>query len=88
MRLQKAVCDQNGCSGRRTRAGLSPVDFGCMLYLPPKISKTKKTGLQLGKTCRSIHVLEYGYVPEYDKSGVICGAHNEVYVKLPYCGSD
>ena len=33
----------------------------------------------------SIYVLEYGYVPEYDKSGVIYGAHNEGYVKLPYC---
>jgi N-acyl homoserine lactone hydrolase len=33
----------------------------------------------------SIYVLEYGYVPEYDKSGVIYGAHNEGYIKLPYC---
>jgi glyoxylase-like metal-dependent hydrolase (beta-lactamase superfamily II) len=33
----------------------------------------------------SIYVLEYGYVPEYHKSGVIYGAHNEGYVKLPYC---
>jgi glyoxylase-like metal-dependent hydrolase (beta-lactamase superfamily II) len=33
----------------------------------------------------SIYVLEYGYVPEYHKSGVVYGAHNEGYVKLPYC---
>ncbi|MEP7457322.1 N-acyl homoserine lactonase family protein [Phyllobacterium sp. SB3] len=33
----------------------------------------------------SIYVLEYGYVPEYHKSGLIYGAHNEGYVKLPYC---
>jgi N-acyl homoserine lactone hydrolase len=33
----------------------------------------------------SIYVLEYGYVPQYHKSGVIYGAHNEGYVKLPYC---
>lgn len=33
----------------------------------------------------SIHVLEYSYVPKYHKSGVIYGAHNQGYVKLPYC---
>jgi glyoxylase-like metal-dependent hydrolase (beta-lactamase superfamily II) len=33
----------------------------------------------------SIHVLEYSYVPEYHKSGVLYGAHNQGYVKLPYC---
>lgn len=33
----------------------------------------------------SIYVLEYGYVPEYDKGGVVYGAHNEGYIKLPYC---
>jgi len=33
----------------------------------------------------SIHVLEYCYVPKYHKSGVVYGAHNEGYVKLPYC---
>lgn len=33
----------------------------------------------------SIHVLEYSYVPNYHKSGVLYGAHNEGYVKLPYC---
>jgi glyoxylase-like metal-dependent hydrolase (beta-lactamase superfamily II) len=33
----------------------------------------------------SIHVLEYCFVPEYHKSGVLYGAHNEGYVKLPYC---
>ena len=33
----------------------------------------------------SIHVLEYCYVPEYHKSGVTYGAHNQGYVKLPYC---
>ncbi|WP_193174580.1 N-acyl homoserine lactonase family protein [Oricola nitratireducens] len=33
----------------------------------------------------SIHVLEYSYVPKYHKSGVLYGAHNEGYVKLPYC---
>jgi glyoxylase-like metal-dependent hydrolase (beta-lactamase superfamily II) len=33
----------------------------------------------------SIWVLEYSYVPEYHKSGVLYGAHNEGYVKLPYC---
>ncbi|MEJ8569963.1 N-acyl homoserine lactonase family protein [Microbaculum marinum] len=33
----------------------------------------------------SIHVLEYSYVPNYHKSGVLYGAHNQGYVKLPYC---
>lgn len=33
----------------------------------------------------SIHVLEYSYVPNYHKSGVVYGAHNEGYIKLPYC---
>ncbi|MDP1575844.1 MAG: N-acyl homoserine lactonase family protein, partial [Cypionkella sp.] len=33
----------------------------------------------------SIWVLEYCYVPKYHKSGVIYGAHNQGYVKLPYC---
>lgn len=33
----------------------------------------------------SIWVLEYSYVPNYHKSGVLYGAHNEGYVKLPYC---
>lgn len=33
----------------------------------------------------SIHVLEYCYVPNYHKSGVLYGAHNQGYVKLPYC---
>lgn len=33
----------------------------------------------------SIHVLEYSYVPQYHKSGVLYGAHNQGYVKLPYC---
>ena len=33
----------------------------------------------------SIHVLEYSYVPKYHKSGVLYGAHNQGYVKLPYC---
>lgn len=33
----------------------------------------------------SIWVLEYSYVPEYHKSGVLYGAHNQGYVKLPYC---
>ncbi|OBA00404.1 MULTISPECIES: N-acyl homoserine lactonase family protein [unclassified Halomonas] len=33
----------------------------------------------------SIHVLEYSYVANYHKSGVLYGAHNEGYVKLPYC---
>lgn len=33
----------------------------------------------------SIHVLEYCYVSQYHKSGVLYGAHNEGYVKLPYC---
>ena len=33
----------------------------------------------------SIHVLEYSYVSKYHKSGVLYGAHNEGYVKLPYC---
>ena len=33
----------------------------------------------------SIWVLEYSYVTNYHKSGVLYGAHNEGYVKLPYC---
>ena len=33
----------------------------------------------------SIWVLEYSYVTKYHKSGVLYGAHNEGYVKLPYC---
>ncbi len=33
----------------------------------------------------SIWVLEYSYVSKYHKSGVIYGAHNQGYVKLPYC---
>ena len=33
----------------------------------------------------SIWVLEYSYVANYHKSGVIYGAHNQGYVKLPYC---
>ncbi|MCB9948132.1 MAG: N-acyl homoserine lactonase family protein [Rhodospirillaceae bacterium] len=33
----------------------------------------------------SIHVLEYSFVPNYHKSGVLYGAHNQGYVKLPYC---
>lgn len=33
----------------------------------------------------SIWVLEYSYVPNYHKSGVLYGAHNQGYVKLPYC---
>ncbi|OIK11935.1 N-acyl homoserine lactonase family protein [Bacillus sp. MUM 13] len=33
----------------------------------------------------SIWVLEYAYVPDYHVGGVIYGAHNEGYLKLPYC---
>ncbi|MCE7030162.1 N-acyl homoserine lactonase family protein [Jiella avicenniae] len=33
----------------------------------------------------SIWVLEYSYVKDYHKSGVLYGAHNQGYVKLPYC---
>lgn len=33
----------------------------------------------------SIWVLEYSYVANYHKSGVLYGAHNQGYVKLPYC---
>lgn len=33
----------------------------------------------------SIWVCEYSYVPEYHKSGVLYGAHNQGFVKLPYC---
>ncbi|KAB2692765.1 N-acyl homoserine lactonase family protein [Ochrobactrum sp. Kaboul] len=33
----------------------------------------------------SIWVCEYSYVANYHKSGVIYGAHNQGYVKLPYC---
>lgn len=33
----------------------------------------------------SIWVLEYSYVPDYHKSGVLYGAHNEGFLKLPYC---
>ncbi|EPZ42931.1 N-acyl homoserine lactonase family protein [Alicyclobacillus acidoterrestris] len=33
----------------------------------------------------SIWVLEYAYVPDYAKGGVLYGAHNEGTIKLPYC---
>lgn len=33
----------------------------------------------------SIWVLEYSYVANYHKSGVLYGAHNQGHVKLPYC---
>jgi len=33
----------------------------------------------------SIWVLEYSYVTNYHKSGVLYGAHNQGFVKLPYC---
>jgi len=33
----------------------------------------------------SIWVLEYAYVPDYARSDVIYGAHNEGTLKLPYC---
>jgi N-acyl homoserine lactone hydrolase len=33
----------------------------------------------------SVWVLEYAYVPQYHMSGIIYGAHNEGYRKLPYC---
>lgn len=33
----------------------------------------------------SIWVLEYSYVTNYHKSGVLYGAHNQGHVKLPYC---
>jgi glyoxylase-like metal-dependent hydrolase (beta-lactamase superfamily II) len=33
----------------------------------------------------SIWVLEYAYVPNYHLSGLIYGAHNQGYRKLPYC---
>ena len=33
----------------------------------------------------SIWVLEYSFVANYHKSGVLYGAHNQGYVKLPYC---
>jgi N-acyl homoserine lactone hydrolase len=33
----------------------------------------------------SIWVLEYSCVPKFHKSGVLYGAHNEGYLKLPYC---
>lgn len=33
----------------------------------------------------SIWVLEYAYVPNYHKGGVVYGEHNEGYLKLPYC---
>lgn len=33
----------------------------------------------------SIWVLEYSYVMKFHKSGVLYGAHNEGYIKLPYC---
>ncbi len=33
----------------------------------------------------SIWVCEYSYVEDYHKSGVLYGAHNQGYVKLPYC---
>lgn len=33
----------------------------------------------------SIWICEYSFVREYHKSGVLYGAHNQGYVKLPYC---
>jgi len=33
----------------------------------------------------TIWVLEYAYVSEYPKSGVVYGAHNQGTIKLPYC---
>ena len=33
----------------------------------------------------SIWVLEYAYVPSYHVSGIVYGAHNQGYRKLPYC---
>jgi N-acyl homoserine lactone hydrolase len=33
----------------------------------------------------SIWVLEYSYVTKYHLSGIIYGAHNQGYRKLPYC---
>lgn len=33
----------------------------------------------------SIWVLEYSFVTKYHKSGVLYGAHNQGFVKLPYC---
>jgi N-acyl homoserine lactone hydrolase len=33
----------------------------------------------------SIWVLEYAYVPQYHVSGIVYGAHNQGYRKLPYC---
>jgi len=33
----------------------------------------------------SIWVCEYSFVAKYHKSGVLYGAHNQGYVKLPYC---
>ena len=33
----------------------------------------------------SIWVLEYAYVPKYHISGIVYGAHNQGYRKLPYC---
>jgi glyoxylase-like metal-dependent hydrolase (beta-lactamase superfamily II) len=33
----------------------------------------------------SIYVLEYSYVANYHVSGIIYGAHNQGYRKLPYC---
>ena len=33
----------------------------------------------------SIWVLEYAFVPNYNVSGVLYGAHNQGYLRLPYC---
>ncbi len=33
----------------------------------------------------SIWVLEYAFVANYHKSGIVYGAHNQGYTKLPYC---
>ncbi len=33
----------------------------------------------------SIWVLEYAYVTKFHRSGVLYGAHNQGYLKLPYC---
>ena len=35
----------------------------------------------------SIWVLEYSYVAKYHRSGVLYGAHNQGFLKLPYCSA-
>src|SRR5690348_10632058 len=78
------------CSRRRSRArdsrrSISPPRAAPAGSLGVMLSPVEKNAFEDAMSLYSIYVLEYGYVPEYDKGGVIYGAHNEGYIKLPYC---